>query len=44
VGIAFLFFGIVGWAQATGHWKSNIPRQVYMELVPRAAELTHPGM
>jgi polyferredoxin len=43
-GIAALFFGIVGWAQITGHWKSNIPRQVYMELVPRAAELSHPGM
>lgn len=43
-GIAALFFGIVGWAQMSGHWKSNIPRQVYMELVPRAAELSHPGM
>jgi polyferredoxin len=41
-GIAILFFGIAGWARVTGHWNSEIPRQVYFELVPRAQELTHP--
>jgi polyferredoxin len=40
--IAVLFFGIVGWAKATGHWETNIPAQVYFELVPRAQELGHP--
>jgi polyferredoxin len=41
-GIAIVFFGIAGWARVTGHWNSDIPRQVYFELVPRAQELTHP--
>jgi len=41
-GIAILFFGVVGWAKWTGHWDSHIPRQVYLELVPRAQELQHP--
>lgn len=40
--IAVLFLGIVGWAQATGHWQTNVPAQVYFELIPRAQELTHP--
>jgi polyferredoxin len=43
-GIAVLFFGVVGWAKASGHWNSDIPRQVYMELIPEAQQLTHPGM
>lgn len=41
-GIAIVFFGIAGWARVTGHWNSDISRQVYFELVPRAQELTHP--
>jgi polyferredoxin len=41
-GIAIVFFGIAGWARVTDHWNSNIPRQVYFELVPRAQELSHP--
>lgn len=40
--IAVLFFGIVGWAQATGHWNTTVPAQVYFELIPRAQELSHP--
>jgi polyferredoxin len=43
-GMAVLFFGVAGWARATGHWDSHIPRQVYLELVPHAQELHHPGM
>lgn len=42
--IAILFFGLVGYAKFTGHWKTNIPRNVYMQLVPNANEETHPGM
>ncbi|HYG98494.1 MAG TPA: 4Fe-4S binding protein [Terriglobales bacterium] len=40
--IAALFLGIVGWAQATGHWESDIPARIYFDLVPRAHELSHP--
>jgi len=42
--LAYIFFGMVLWARATNHWQSNIPRSVYMQLVPRANELRHPGM
>ncbi len=42
--IAYLFFGMVLVARATGHWKTDLPRDVYMQLVPRANSLTHPGM
>ncbi len=41
-GIAVLFLGVVGWAQVTGHWKTDIPREIYMELIPQAQYLTHP--
>lgn len=42
--LAYLFFGVVLFARATNHWQTNIPRDVYMHLVPRANQLTHPGM
>lgn len=42
--LAYLFFGIVLYARATGHWKTDLPRDVYMQLVPRANQLRHPGM
>jgi polyferredoxin len=42
--IAYLFFGVVLFARATGHWKTDLPRDVYMQLVPRANQLGHPGM
>lgn len=42
--LAYLFFGVVLFARATNHWQTNIPQQVYMDLVPRANQLTHPGM
>jgi polyferredoxin len=41
-GIAVLFFGIVGYARLNGHWDSDLPQQLYFELVPRAAEFSHP--
>lgn len=42
--LACLFFGFVGYAKATGHWNTNLPRSVYLELVPHAHEVSHPGM
>ncbi|MGO8721003.1 MAG: 4Fe-4S binding protein [Acidobacteriaceae bacterium] len=42
--LACLFFSFVGYAKATGHWKTNLPRSLYMELVPNANNLSHPGM
>jgi len=42
--LAYIFFGVVLWARVTNHWQTNIPRSVYMQLVPHANELSHPGM
>jgi len=41
-GIAVVFFGLYGWALWTGHWHTSLPDGVYMELVPRANEFSHP--
>ncbi|HWE87236.1 MAG TPA: 4Fe-4S binding protein [Terracidiphilus sp.] len=42
--LAYLFFGMVLFARATNHWNSELPRDVYMQLVPHANELSHPGL
>ena len=42
--IAYIFFGVVLFARATNHWQTNLPQSIYMQLVPRANQLTHPGM
>ena len=42
--LACMFFGFVGFAKASGHWNTNLPRSLYMELVPNANHLSHPGM
>ena len=42
--LAYIFFGVVLFARATNHWQTNLPQSVYMQLIPRANELTHPGM
>jgi hypothetical protein len=39
--LALLFFGLVAAARATGHWQTNIPRAVYMQLVPHADDYGH---
>lgn len=39
--LAIIFFGLVGVARATGHWQTNIPRDVYMQLVPHADDYGH---
>ncbi len=41
-GIAVLFFGIVGYAKAAGYWNGDVPDYVYRQLVPNAAEVSHP--
>jgi len=35
-GIAALFFGLVGFAQLTGHWHTDVDPQLYREIIPRA--------
>lgn len=42
--LAYLFIGTVLLARITSHWQTNLPRSVYMNLVPHANEVTHPGM
>ena len=39
--LAIVFFSLVGVARSTGHWQTNIPRSVYMQLVPHADEYGH---
>jgi polyferredoxin len=39
--LAFLFFGLVGAARFTGHWQTNLSREIYMELVPNAQNFEH---
>lgn len=41
-GMAIIFFGLVGYAQWTGYWQTNVPSSVYFEHIPRAAEYGHP--
>ena len=40
-GIAALFLGICGYARWTGHWQTDIPSNVYFELIPHASEFAH---
>jgi polyferredoxin len=42
--LAIIFFGVVLFARATGHWHTNLPEAIYERLVPHANEVTHPGM
>ena len=42
--LAYIFFGLVLLARSTNHWQTELPKAVYMHLVPRANQLTHPGM
>lgn len=42
VGIAVLFFAIVGFAKTAGYWASNVPRSAYEQIVPHANEARHP--
>ena len=42
--LAYIFFGLVLWAHATNHWRTNVPREVYLHLVPQANSVSHPGI
>ena len=42
VGIAVLFFGLVACAKLTNHWNTQLPKDVYLQLVPLANEQQHP--
>jgi len=42
--LAYIFFGMVLLGRATSRWQTNIPRDMYMQLVPHANQVTHPGM
>lgn len=39
--LALIFFGLVGVARLTGHWQTNLSREIYMELVPNAEHFEH---
>ncbi|MGC9157839.1 MAG: 4Fe-4S binding protein [Terracidiphilus sp.] len=41
--LACIFFGIVLYAKASGHWQTSLSRSAYLELVPHANEASHPG-
>jgi polyferredoxin len=41
-GVAALFLGIVGMAKTSGHWNSQVPQEVYQQLVPHADAASHP--
>ncbi|MDR3774748.1 MAG: 4Fe-4S binding protein [Terracidiphilus sp.] len=41
--LACIFFGFTVYAKASGHWQTNLPRAVYLDLVPSANDLSHPG-
>jgi type II secretory pathway component PulL len=42
--LAYIFFGAVLLARTTNHWQTNIPRDVYMSLVPHPNHVSHPGI
>ena len=39
--LAVLFLALVAAARATGHWQTDIPRDVYMQMVPHADDYGH---
>jgi polyferredoxin len=41
VGASAIFIVAVALAQATGHWRSPIPSQIYREWIPFARDLSH---
>ncbi len=43
VGVAILFFGIVGYAKSAGYWNGEIPNSVYQQIIPQADEVGHPA-
>jgi polyferredoxin len=41
-GLVTLFAGVYVYAQATGHWHTELPARVYFDLIPHANEFAHP--
>src|SRR5690349_16286490 len=41
-GTVVLFVGLVGYARWQGRWHTDLPSQVYGQLIPHANEFTHP--
>lgn len=39
--LVLIFVSLVGIAQLTGHWQTNLSREIYMQLVPHANEFSH---
>jgi hypothetical protein len=39
--LAVVFFGLIGVARASGHWQTNISREIYLQLVPNAENIDH---
>jgi len=39
--LAVVFFGLIGAARITGHWQTNVSREIYMDLVPNADRYDH---
>lgn len=39
--LAVVFFGLIGAARMTGHWQTNVSREIYMQLVPNAENFEH---
>jgi polyferredoxin len=40
--LAVVFLGFVSYAMWSGHWHTYLPEEVYLRLIPRAGEFTHP--
>ncbi len=41
-GIAALFLGLVAYAKVTNHWETELPKHVYLQIVPLANKQQHP--
>jgi ferredoxin len=41
-GVAIIFFGLVGYAKLTDHWRTPVPRHLFFQLVPAANQQQHP--
>ena len=42
-GVAVIFFGLVGYAKFNNHWNTELPKHVYLQLVPTAGQQHHPA-
>ena len=40
--VAGLFLGFCGYARWSGHWNTDLPDRVYLELIPHVNEFEHP--